>query len=120
LRWLWLKKTDTENSWTLVPLQISPCLEPFFSMAVITEIGDGSNSLCWKDRWIFGQRVQDIVPLILSMVPNKITNKRTIQEAMENWRWIGYIQGVATIDMLNEFLQQDVQDTHIWRLSMSG
>jgi hypothetical protein len=27
-----------------------------------TEIGDGTNTLFWRDRWIHGHRVEDIAP----------------------------------------------------------
>jgi hypothetical protein len=74
-------------------------------MAVNTQIGDGSNSLSWKDRWVLGQRIQDIAPLIFSMVPKKIANKRMIHEVLHNWRWIGDTHGIATIDMLHEILK---------------
>jgi hypothetical protein len=74
-------------------------------MAVNIQIGDRSNSLSWKDRWVLGQRIQDIAPLIFDMVPKKIANKRTVHEALHNWSWIGDIHGVATIDMLHEFLK---------------
>jgi hypothetical protein len=60
------------------------------------------------------------------MIPKRTANRRTVQEALHNWRWIEDIQGVATMDMLHEFLklwdmveginlQHDVHDLHIWR-----
>jgi hypothetical protein len=65
------------------------------------------------------------------MIPKRTANRRTVKEDLHNWRWIEDIQGVATMDMLHEFLrlwdmvecinlQQDMHDLHIWRLSSSG
>jgi hypothetical protein len=68
---------------------------------------------------------------IFSMVPIRFVNKRAVQEAMHGGRWIADIQGVATIEVFHEFLklwdmvsginfQQEVQDSHTWRLTSSG
>jgi hypothetical protein len=82
VRWMWLKKTELEKPWASLLLQFNPCGEALFYMAVTTNVGDGTNSLFWKDRWISGQRVQDFASLIFSMVPKRLVNKRTVQEAM--------------------------------------
>ena len=34
----------------------------FFAMAIVTEVGDGTRTLFWEDRWLHGQRIIDIVP----------------------------------------------------------
>jgi hypothetical protein len=39
------------------------------------------------------------------MVSKRCANKKTVQKTLCNWRWIGDIQGVATMGMLNEFLK---------------
>jgi hypothetical protein len=44
-------------------------------MAVVAEIGDGSNTLSWEDRWIAGQRIRDIAPAIVNIVPKKWIKK---------------------------------------------
>jgi hypothetical protein len=47
LRWLWMRKTEPSKPWAAFPLQVSVGIEAFFSMAVITEVGDGTNTLFW-------------------------------------------------------------------------
>ncbi|GJM91593.1 hypothetical protein PR202_ga07980 [Eleusine coracana subsp. coracana] len=65
------------------------------------------------------------------MVPKRIVNKRTVSEALHNFRWTGDIHGEVTplvigqvIQLCNIIsdihLQIGVQDKHIWRLSSSG
>jgi hypothetical protein len=49
VRWLWLQKTQPDKPWVFLPIKMSPCVNEFFSMAVHIEIGDGSNTLFWKD-----------------------------------------------------------------------
>jgi hypothetical protein len=74
-------------------------------MAVSTNVRDGSNSLFWKDRWILGRRIQDNAPLIFSMVLKRFVNKKTVLEAIQDERWIGDIRGVATVEVIHEFLR---------------
>jgi hypothetical protein len=45
LRWLWMRKTEPSKPWAAFPLQVSAGIEAFFSMAVTTEVGDGTNTL---------------------------------------------------------------------------
>jgi hypothetical protein len=65
------------------------------------------------------------------MVPNRIINKRKVNEAMINMRWIADFQGALTFPVLIEYfelfqwlnrveLQFGVPDAHNWRLSTSG
>jgi hypothetical protein len=102
---LWLKKIKPEKPWASLPLQFSPCVEALFYMAVSTNAGDGFNSLFWKDNWILGRWIQDIAPLIFSMVLKRFVNKRTVQKAIQDGRWIGDIRGVATVEVIREFLR---------------
>lgn len=75
-------------------------------MAVTTEVGDGWNILFWKDRWLVGQRIEDLAPLIFQMVPKRIANnKRTVAKAMENFRWTRDIHGEATDPVVIQFLR---------------
>jgi hypothetical protein len=51
-------------------------------MAVVTVIGDGSDMLFWKDRWLDGRKVKDIAPSIYAMVPKRVINRRRTSEAL--------------------------------------
>ncbi|GJM94171.1 hypothetical protein PR202_ga10792 [Eleusine coracana subsp. coracana] len=79
-----------------------------------------------------GQHLEDLFPLIFfSMVSKRTSNRRTVQEALIGMKWIQDIHGIASIDVLREFiklcyfimditLQPGVDDVHRWRLSNSG
>jgi hypothetical protein len=99
VRWKWLQKTGPHKPWAFLPLQLSLVSEDLHSMAVVTEIGDGSNTLFWEDRWIAGQRIRDIAPAIVNMVPKKWIKKRTVNEALQNGSWIHDIRGQVTIQL---------------------
>ncbi|GJN02165.1 hypothetical protein PR202_ga19489 [Eleusine coracana subsp. coracana] len=78
-----------------------------------------------------GQSIEDLTPLISSMVPRRTANKRTVSEALAEMRWIRDIHGVASPVIISEFLklwdlisevilQQETPDKHIWRLTTAG
>ncbi|GJN16027.1 hypothetical protein PR202_gb02977 [Eleusine coracana subsp. coracana] len=98
---------------------------------MITEIGDGGNTLFWKDCWILGQCIGDLFPLIRSMVPQRAANKRTVSEAFTTLSWIRDLHGEVTLELIAEFLnlcliitqvtlQPGVEDKHVWKFSASG
>jgi hypothetical protein len=84
VRWKWLQRTGPDKPWAFLPFQLGPVLEDLYSMVVVTEIGDGTNTLFWEDRWIAGQRIRDIAPAIVNMVPKKWIKKRTVHKALQN------------------------------------
>lgn len=131
VRWLWLQKAELDKPWASVPIQSSACAKALLSMAVATEIGDGRNTLFWSDRWIMGQRIAIISPLISSMILKRTANRRTIADAFANQAWVQDIHGVATVEVIIEFLQlwdlitevdlqPGVNDNHFWCLTSSG
>jgi hypothetical protein len=61
-------------------MQLNAGLQAFFSMAVALEVGDGTNTLFWKDRWLSGEQISDLAPLIAVMIPKRISNKRSLVE----------------------------------------
>jgi hypothetical protein len=106
-------------------LQEVQCL---IDMAVITKVGDGSNSLFWKDRWLNGRGIKDIRPAVFDLVPKRIKNKRKVSEALQNYRWIADFKRALTLPVLVEYfdifqelqqveLQPGVPDEHIWKMS---
>jgi hypothetical protein len=125
-----LQRTGSDKPWAFLPLQLGTVLEDLYSMTVVTEIGDGTNTLFWEDRWITSQRIRDIALAMVNMVPKKWIKKRTVHEALQNACWIQDIHGQVSIQLILEFLSlwdlsgftlhQGVPDTHIWRLSSTS
>jgi hypothetical protein len=74
-------------------------------MALISEVGDGSNTLFWDDRWLHGTRISDIAPSLYNSIPRRIAKRRTVKEAFLNRRWISDIKGALTIRVLVEYLK---------------
>jgi hypothetical protein len=87
--------------------------------------------LFWQDRWLFGKSIGDLPPTLSALIPTRIANKRSIAEALNNWRWVSDMHGTVTVQVILELmslcellaevsLQSGVPDKHIWRLSSSG
>jgi hypothetical protein len=80
-------KNGSREALGSIPLQLNPVLENFYSLAVVTEIGDGSNTIFGEDRWIACQQIRDIAPTIVNMVPNKCIKTKTVNDALQNGSW---------------------------------
>jgi hypothetical protein len=130
MRCLWLQKTDPDLPWSLFPIQVPSKFQDFFSTVLISEVGNGASTLFWTDKWLHGHRLGDTVPRLFAAIPNRIVKTRTIQEVLQNRKWIGDIKGALTIGVLVDYLQlwemlegfqlqPDTQDRHIFTLSAS-
>jgi hypothetical protein len=131
VRWLWLEKTDPSKSWVDLPLQSSSILKSILSTALITKVGDGRNTLFWRDRWLMGLRIEDLTPHIFALVPTRIANRRTVAEGIVEMAWIRDLKGTITWVVLSDFLTLSeviadfslsvgVPDKHIWKFSPTG
>ena len=97
----------------------------------MTELGDGTHTLFWEDRWLHGQHIIDIAPHLHSRVAKRIIKKRTVAEALNEHLWISDVRGASSARALVEYLslwdlimdfplQPSVEDAHIWLFSSSG
>jgi hypothetical protein len=96
-----------------------------------TTIGDGATTLFWSNRWLDGRSLRELDPSLVAVVSKRVTNSRTIQQAMLQASWVQDIRGNLTLQAFGEFfllsdLLQDVQlvvgtpDQHRWSPSSSG
>jgi hypothetical protein len=104
MRWLWLQKSDPRRPWSSLSIQVPSKARSFFSKVLISEVGNGINTMFWTDKWI-----PDIAPRLFSIVPKRITNRRTVQQALLNRRWIADIKGALTVEAIVDYL-------HLWNI----
>jgi hypothetical protein len=78
-------------------------------MVLTSKVGNGTNTLFWTDKWIYGQKIADLVPRLFDAIPKRITNRRTVQEALTDRRWISNITGSLFVGVLVDYL-------HLWNL----
>ncbi|GJN09731.1 hypothetical protein PR202_ga27762 [Eleusine coracana subsp. coracana] len=130
IRWQWFKKTRTDRPWTDLELPSHPNSLALFALAVTTQVGNGANTLFWSDRWIHGQSIQSLAPMVFERVPARIRNKRTVAEAFIDDSWTQDVQGSLLMegtiqlfrlwDCLMNIDLNDNDDQHVWRLDASG
>jgi hypothetical protein len=82
-------------------------------MVMQTKVGNGANTIFWKDRWIQGQRVVDIAPRLLQVVLKGRINTRTVQDALIGRAWMSDIRGVLSVGAIVDYL-------HPWNLLLTA
>lgn len=75
-RWLWLQKSEPDKPWAMFPIKTCRVVESLFSAAVVSEVGDGTQTLFSKDRWLHGKNMKEIAPLVYAKVPKRKVNSR--------------------------------------------
>jgi hypothetical protein len=97
---------------------------------IISEVGNGMNTLFWTDRWLHGHSLEKLVPHLFGSVSGR-AKKRTVHEALTDMRWVADIRGFLTVAVLTEYLdlweilaevvlQPEVEDFHIWQFAPTG
>ena len=85
-------------------IQVQEQVRVFFAMAIVIEVGDGTHTLFWEDRWLHGQRIIEIAPHLHSVVAKRNIKKRTVAEALNEHLWISYVRAASPIRALVEYL----------------
>ena len=130
LRWLWLQKTEPDKVWNFFPVHAPKQVKAFFSVAIVSEVGNGKNTCFWSDRWLHGQRLDQLLPHLFAAIAPR-ARKRSVFDALDDARWISDIKGALTLEFLAEYLelwdflsnfslQAEVEDVHVWQFSTTG
>ena len=123
LRWLWLQKTEPDKVWNFFHVHAPKQVKAFFSVAIVTEVGNGKSTCFWSDRWLHGQRLDRLLPHLFAAIAPR-ARKRSVFDALADARWITDIKGALTLEVLAEYLelwdflsdfslQAEVEDVHV-------
>ena len=104
MRWVWLQRTEPGRPWAIFPIHVPGQVHAFYNVAVVTEVGSGTNTLFWADRWLHGHSIGDLAPHLLAVIPKRTAKKRTVQEAFIDHAWVQDIRGAMTVETMLEFL----------------
>jgi hypothetical protein len=66
-------------------------------------VGDGRSTLFWQDRWLLGQRMEDLAPPVFSLVPNRLMKRMIVVDALYCSSWIGDLRGMVTWEVVSFF-----------------
>jgi len=86
------RRENLIHRWHPFKYRFAPQQKAFFSLAIISEVGNGKNTLFWTDRWLHGQSVAQLAPNLFRTV-SKRAKTRTVHEALDELRWVQDIQG---------------------------
>lgn len=130
MRWLWLQKTDPLRPWANLPIRVPDQVQAFFSVAITSEIGDGTRTLFWPDRWLHGQSIAGLAPRFCGDPKEKDKAahcQRSSHQPSLDFRYRGALPVGVIVEylliwdlLLDIELHPEVEDSHIWKLSLSG
>jgi hypothetical protein len=102
-----------------------------FNVAVETIVGNGESTKFWLDRWLQGRTLSELAPNLCKLIPRQAVKRRTVAQALDNWRWVADIRGALSVQVLREYLyiwdlvdglvlQPEIPDQHRWKLTNLG
>jgi hypothetical protein len=94
LRWPWLQKT--EQPWAFLPIQVHHSVKAFFSVVIVSDLGNGQNTLFWASNWVHEQNLARLVPHLYGVVSKRV-KKRLVFDAITNMRWVFDIRGSSRL-----------------------
>ncbi|GJN35167.1 hypothetical protein PR202_gb23914 [Eleusine coracana subsp. coracana] len=130
IRWLWFQKTDLNRPWKGLDIPVHSNAVALFHISIVSHVGQGTNTLFWSDKWLFGCSLAELAPSVVAAVPIKIRQQRTVAEAFMERQWPRDIQGGFSLVWLYEYFQlwdvllevnlSEDNDQHTWRFDGSG
>jgi hypothetical protein len=84
----------------------------------------------WTYKWLRGS-ISDLALRLYELIPKRVLNKRTVQDALSNRRWVSDIKGALTVVALIDYLhlwetlsdivlQPNIEDKHIFSFASDG
>lgn len=100
-----MHKKSPDRPWASLPVTVLLKFQALFDVAVDAILGNGEEILFCTDRWL--------------------------AQALQNRRWVHYIKGILTVDVLTDYLliwdmvdglvlHQNVPDQYKWKLTQNG
>jgi hypothetical protein len=68
LRWMWHRKTGTNKPWITLPGKLEQPLSHIFHYSTTVNVGDGTSTLFWTDRWLKGRSIAELAPCLIQTV----------------------------------------------------
>jgi hypothetical protein len=105
MRCIWLQKTEPNRPWADFNIHMPEQIIAFFAAVVYLEVGHGTTTLFWTDRWLHSQSIADLAPHLMAAIPVTRRKRRTVQEALVNHDWVSDIQGDLPVGVLLDYLR---------------
>jgi hypothetical protein len=82
LRLMWLQRTDSSRSWSLLPFNDDAITRAFFHASIRIELNNGKSLLFWQDAWLDGRSITDNALDVVQAVPRRIRSSRTVADTL--------------------------------------
>jgi hypothetical protein len=79
------------------------CIDTILCL-VLSLVGDGKSTNFWTGRWLQEKTIQDLAPTLHAAIPKSIAKKRSVNEALEDLKWVDDIRGSLQAQALLKFL----------------
>ena len=99
------RKKEPHRPWSALSIQVPFQVQKLCSMAIISDVGNGENTLFWTDRWLHGHCIKDLASRLFAVIPQRKRKLRTVQQALTNRTWVSDIQGAFTVGVIVEYFQ---------------
>ncbi|KAM0924079.1 hypothetical protein ACQ4PT_005077 [Festuca glaucescens] len=70
-RWAWLQKVGPTKAWANFNIQLPSLCSTILDSSTCYELGNGERARFWKDRWLGGDKVEDIAPHVVVLVSKR-------------------------------------------------
>ncbi|KAM0901257.1 hypothetical protein ACQ4PT_020090 [Festuca glaucescens] len=81
-RWAWLQKVDPSKAWVDFNIQLPSLCSAIFDSATCYVLGNGEWARFWKDRWLGGDKVEDIALHVVMLVSRRRANACSVKDVL--------------------------------------
>jgi hypothetical protein len=103
-KWLWLIKTDPNRPWSGLDLPVQSQVRKLVASSMYTHVGNGKNTLFWRDKWLNGCSIAELAPKVISKVDKKVACTRTVDQALEGMLWVRDIKPTLSLVGIHQYL----------------
>jgi hypothetical protein len=103
LCWLWLWR-DRSRPWAGLPVVVGRVTKSFFRASTTCVIGDGEETLFWKDPWLDGRCLEESALDLWVEVDARRQKCRIVAQALANRAWVRDITGALSIPAIIQYL----------------
>ncbi|CAM0952359.1 unnamed protein product [Alopecurus aequalis] len=125
MKWLWHGRRDADKPWLLSSFPCSSSTKAVFATSTTMVVGNCNSSLFRSDRWIDGQSIDMIAPLVVANVDAKVRRTRLVADALVGNQWIHDLSFGLSVPAMAQYLalwhvlasvslRVDVEDSLQW------
>ncbi|KAE8781754.1 putative serine/threonine-protein kinase [Hordeum vulgare] len=86
-RWPWLQRVDRSRPWAEFDIDVPQDSLQLFNAAAHVELGSGEDVLLWKDRWLDGYRLEELVLALYFAVRRGARDTQTVSHGLRTGDW---------------------------------